>query len=168
MPGPTSKDQLVLEIEKERKALEEFLSTLTSDQILQPGILGSWSVKDVLAHLTEWEQMFLGWYQAGLRGQNPEKPAPGYKWSQLPQLNQQIYEKYHDQSLRDVQKSFRSSYRKMLKTIQGISEKELFTRGHFAWTEKNALVAYIIPNTSSHCRWARTEMYKGMRGREKR
>ena len=41
MPGPTSKDQLVLEIEKERKALEEFLSTLTSDQILQPGILGS-------------------------------------------------------------------------------------------------------------------------------
>lgn len=168
MPRPTTKNQLLLEIEKERNALEEFLSLLTPDQMIQPGALGPWSVKDVLAHLTEWEQMFLAWYKAGLRGQTPEKPAPGYKWSQLPQLNQQIYEKHRDRSLQYVQKQFRSSYRQILKAIRGISEEDLFTPGRFLWTEKHPIVAYIIPNTSSHYRWARTELRKGMKARGKK
>ena len=168
MPGPTSKDQLVLEIEKERKALEEFLSTLTSDQILQPGILGSWSVKDVLAHLTEWEQMFLGWYKAGLRGKLPEKPAPGFKWNQLPELNQQIYERYCNQSLQEVQKQFRASYRQVMKTLQGLGEEDLFTPSRFAWTEKHTLLDFILPNTSSHYRWARSEMQKAMKKKKKK
>jgi hypothetical protein len=50
---------------------------------MQPGIVGEWSAKDVLAHLTEWEQMVLGWYHAGLAGETPALPAPGFKWSEL-------------------------------------------------------------------------------------
>jgi hypothetical protein len=155
------------EIDKERNALEKFLSTLTLDEMVQPNALGPWSVKDVMAHLLEWEQMFLSWHKTGLKGKVLEKPAPGFKWNQLPQLNQQIYEKYCDQSLQDVQKQFRASYRQIMKTLHGIPEEDLFRRGHFAWTEKNALLAYILPNTSSHYRWARTEIQKGMKKTKK-
>jgi hypothetical protein len=167
MPKPTTKEQLLKEIENERAALEEFLIGLTPQEMIQPGTLGPWSVKDVLAHLTEWEQMFLGWHKAGLKGKIAEKPAPGFKWNQLPQLNQQIYEKYCDQSLLDVQKQFRASYRQIMKTIQGLDEADLFKSGRFAWTEKHAIVTFILPNTSSHYRWARTEMQKGMRKKKK-
>lgn len=163
MPRPTTKKQLLEEIEKERAALEEFLSVLTPDDMTKTGALGPWSAKDVIAHLLEWEQMFLGWYKAGLKGKIAEKPAPGFKWNQLPQLNQQIYEKYCDQSLEEVQKGFRTSYRQLMKTLESIEEDDLFKSGHFAWTEKHALVSFIVPNTSSHYRWARTEMQKGMR-----
>jgi hypothetical protein len=163
MPKPTTKEQLLKEIEKERNALEEFLSGLSAEEAIRPGALGPWSAKDVMAHLLEWEQMFLGWHKAGLKGKMPEKPAPGFKWNQLPQLNQQIYEKYSARSLREVQKLFRASYRQMLKMIQGFSEQDLFTPGRFAWTEKHSLLAFITPNTSSHYRWARTEMQKAMK-----
>jgi hypothetical protein len=116
-----------------------------------------------MAHLLEWEQMFLGWYKAGLRGKLPEKPAPGFKWNQLPRLNQKIYEKYCDQSLQEVQRQFRLSYRQIMKTLQGLSEEDLFLPSRFAWTEKHTLLGFILPNTSSHYHWARTEMQKRMK-----
>ena len=163
MSKPTTKEDMIADIERERSALEEFLSTLTPDEMTRPGALGSWSVKDVIAHLVEWEQMFLGWYQAGLKGKVAEKPAPGFKWSQLPQLNQQIYEKYCDKSLADVQKKFRASYRQIMKTIETLGEEDLFKSGRFAWTEKHPLVSFILPNTSSHYHWARAGMSKGMK-----
>ena len=167
MPKPTSKEQMLEEIDKERNALEEFLLTLTPDEKLQPDALGAWSVKDVMAHLLEWEQMFLGWYKAGLRGKLPEKPAPGFKWNQLPALNQQIYEKYCNQSLHEVQRQFRASYRQIMKTLHGLREEDIFMPKRFAWTEKHALLAFILPNTSSHYRWARTEMQKGMKKKKR-
>jgi hypothetical protein len=47
--------------------------------MVQADKLGQWSVKDTLAHLYEWKQMFFTWYESGLRGENPVLPAPGYK-----------------------------------------------------------------------------------------
>jgi hypothetical protein len=44
-----------------------------------------------------------------------------------------------------------------------MSEAELFTPGRYAWTGTNALFAYIVPNTSSHYRWARQAIVKGLR-----
>jgi hypothetical protein len=68
----------------------------------EPGIVGEWSVKDVLAHLYEWEQMVLRWLAAGKRGETPEVPAEGYKWNQLPALNEEIWLKYKDLPLDEI------------------------------------------------------------------
>jgi hypothetical protein len=29
--------------------------------MLQSGVWGEWSLKDLLVHLVEWERMFMGW-----------------------------------------------------------------------------------------------------------
>jgi uncharacterized protein (TIGR03083 family) len=168
MPRPTSKDDLLTAIDQERSALEELLETLTPAQMTEPGLVGDWSAKDVLAHLFEWEQMVLGWHQAGLRGETPELPAPGFKWSQTPQLNQQIYEKHRERPLDEVLELFRASHQEILATIQGLSNEELFTSGHYAWTKKNTLGTYMVSATSSHYLWARKEIRKGLRAKAKK
>ena len=167
MPRPTSKDDLLIAIDKERPALEELLETLAPAQMTEPGLVGDWSAKDVLAHLFEWEQMVLGWHQAGLRGEIPELPAPGFKWSQTPQLNQQIYEKHRERPLDEVLELFRASHQEILATIQGLSNEELFTSGRYAWTKKNTLGTYMVSATSSHYLWARKEIRKGLRAKAK-
>ena len=68
VPRPTSKNDLLATIDKERGALEVFLESLAPELMVEPGVVGEWPVKDVLAHLIEWEQMTLGWYRAGLVG----------------------------------------------------------------------------------------------------
>ncbi|MDY7079609.1 MAG: ClbS/DfsB family four-helix bundle protein [Chloroflexota bacterium] len=166
MPRPASKLDLLAAIEKERGALEMLLETLTPEQMTEPGIVGEWSVKDVLAHLIEWEQMCLGWHAAGLRGETPELPAPGFKWNQTPQLNQHIYEKHRERPLDEVLEQFQASHREILEVIQGLSNEKLFTTGHFAWTKKNTLGTYMVSATSSHYLWARKEIRKGFRAKE--
>lgn len=161
MSKPITKDQIIETAQKERNALEELLNGLTSDQMTQPNVVGDWSAKDVLGHLIEWEQMVMKWYDAGVKGKTPAVPSEEYNWGQLPQLNHVIYLKYRDRSLADIQKDFKASYNKIMKTIQAISEKELFTRGHYTWSRNNTLAAYFVSGTSSHYRWARTALRKG-------
>ena len=117
----------------------------------------------MLAHLIEWEQMCLGWYRAGLRGEVPDLPAPGFKWNQTPQLDQQIYEKHRDRALEDVLQQFASSFREIHGVIQALSNEELFTPGRYAWTKDLTLGAYMTSATSSHYLWAWKEIRKGFR-----
>jgi len=163
MPRPTTKKRLLETIEVEQKALEQFLAGLSPAQMTQPGAIGEWSIKDVWAHLLEWHHMVLRWHSAGLQGKVPVTPSEEFNWAQWPQLNQQIYEKHRDRSLADVQKEFKSTYKKMVSTIQGLSEEDLFTRGRYAWTKNNTLGAYFVSSTSSHCHWARITMKKGLK-----
>src|SRR5512138_3548096 len=139
MPRPTTKKQLLETIEVEQKALDQLLAELTPAQMTRLGIVGEWSVKDVLAHLFEWQQMVLRWYSTGLQGKAPAIPAEGMNWAQLPQLNQQIYEKHCHRSLADIRKEFKASHQKCVSTIQGLSEENLFTRGRYAWTKSSTL-----------------------------
>lgn len=163
MPRPTSKTDLLAAISQERGSLEAILETLPPERMVEPGVVGEWSVKDVLAHLVEWEQMVLGWYRAGLRGEVPELPAPGYKWSQIPQINQMIYEKHRDRPLDQVMEQFQTSHREILGVIQKLSDEELFTAGRYTWTRKNAMGTNFVSATSSHYLWARKEIRKGLK-----
>ena len=165
MPRPTSKQDLLVAIEKERGALEALLETLTPSEMTTPGIMGEWAIKDVLSHLIEWEQMCLGWYRAGLRGETPSLPTPDYKWNQTPQLNQHIFEKYRDRPLDDVIEQFHTSHREILGVIQELSNEQLFTTNQYAWTKKNTLGTYMVSATSSHYLWAKKEIRKGLKAK---
>ncbi|MFN2323278.1 MAG: ClbS/DfsB family four-helix bundle protein [Trueperaceae bacterium] len=158
MPRPTSKRDLLAAIEHERAKLDAALDVVAPERMLEPGVVGEWSVKDVLAHLYEWEQMALGWYRAGLIGEVPELPAPGYTWRATPQLNRAIFEKHRDRPLDEVMVAFHASRREILGVIESLSDEDLFTSGRFAWTRKNALGAYFVSATSSHYLWARTRI----------
>ena len=163
MPRPQTKSQILTESRKEYEALERFLSSLSPEEMLEPGMLGEWSVKDVLAHLYEWEQMVLGWLAAGQSGETPHVPAEGYKWSQLPALNDEIREKHSARSLDEMMKMYHESYKQIMETIDNLSEETLFIPGLYPWMNKNTLAAYFVSCTSSHYRWARVEIRKGLK-----
>lgn len=163
MPKPATKNQIIESAQRERDALEELLASLTSEQMTASGKIGEWAIKDVLSHLTEWEGMVVKWYEAGVKGKTPAVPSEEYNWAQLPQLNHAIFLKHHEKSLAEVQKDFKASYKKIMKTIQSIPEKELFTRRRYNWTNNNLLAAYFVSATSSHYRWARTEIKKSIK-----
>jgi hypothetical protein len=150
-------------VQTERKRLEQNLALLSHEQMNRPEVIGEWSVKDILAHLTDWEQRFIGWYQAGLRGEVPEIPAPGIGWDQLDFLNQRIYEKYRERPLEDVLREFNESYDQVLAIIENISEKEIFTIGSYAWLGENNMVEVILANTANHYQWAKRHIRKWLK-----
>lgn len=164
MPRPKSKPQLLAAMQTERAALEQALAPLTPEQLTRVSRTTRCSIKDVLAHIWEWEQMCLAWYREGLKGNTPALPAEGFNWAQLPALNKIIFDKHHERPLAEVQQGFNRSYRQMLKTVMALNDDDLFTVGRFAWTKKNTLGAYFISATSSHYMWARKEVRKCLKG----
>ena len=167
MARPNNKTDLLVAIENDWGALNKCLESFTPQEMIEPDIVGYWSVKDVLAHLSAWEGMCLGWYQTGVRGETPQLPSPGFKWNQITELNQQIYEEHQDDTLEEVLEIFRESSREILDLIRELSNEQLFTAGHYAWTKKNTLGTYLVSNTSSHYAWARKEIKKGFKVKNK-
>jgi hypothetical protein len=128
MPRPTTKDELLEQIHTERRLLEETIAKINKRDMIKRGVTDEgWSVKDMLTHLVEWEQMFLRGYRAGLRGEVPHTPAPGMRWSwaDMAILNRRIFEKHRRRRLDDVMADFRKSHKQAVKAAQSIAEEDL-------------------------------------------
>lgn len=167
MSRPTSKDQLLSQAQEEYAALIRELDALTDAQKIAPDTVGAWSVKDVLAHLTEWMRMVLRWYEAGTRGETPITPGEGYTWQQIPALNQRIYEQYRDTPLDEINAGFHSAYHAVMDALAQISNDVLFTPKVYPWTKTTTLGSYFTSATSSHYAWARKEIRKGIKAKQK-
>ncbi len=144
--------------ETEHRLLLNTIARLTPDQFLEPGVTGEWSAKDLLAHLTAWEQMFLSWYRAGMRGETPHTPAEGltWKWADLHLLNERIFQAHRDETSVEVLEKFEASYHETLDEIGRMEENDLHDTTRFAWMRGGRLSGYIKANTYNHYKWANT------------
>jgi hypothetical protein len=153
MPKPESKQELLESIHHERQLLEKSFRDLSDTDMTLPGACGNWSVKDILAHLVDWEQRGLSWYRAGLRGEVPKPPDEHFNWGQLPALNHAIYLQHKDQSLSDILHQFQISFQENMAAIHAMTEEELYAPNFYPWTGKHTLGTYVNANTAAHYRW---------------
>jgi hypothetical protein len=165
MAKQTRKAQILNDIHAERRRLEKKLSRLSPEEMLVPGVTGTWSVKDILAHLTAWESLFLDWYSAGLRGATPEISPVGMSRTTIDSLNQRIYEQNQARSLTDVIEGFHASYQEILAAVEEMPEADLFAHGRLAWTGRLSLADYITGNTCNHYAWANSQITRWVKKR---
>ena len=163
------KQELLSEIQRERAALDDTLAQLTPRHMTRAGVTrGGWSVKDILAHLVEWQQMNLDWYAAGLRGEKPAMPALGFTLRELPRLNEMIYRKHHRRSLQAVLRDYESYHERVVALIEALPDDDLVTLGRFSWTGPSwALSDYLRASTAAHYLWARTRIHRWWRAQRK-
>jgi uncharacterized protein (TIGR03083 family) len=109
-------------IQAEQSRLETLLTSLDEATITRPGVIGNWSIKVILAHLTWWEQQALG----VLRGE-PDIYRPDIEpWeTTLQRVNAQTYEANRDRPLAEILREWRASHQQMLQAIEALSEDAL-------------------------------------------
>jgi len=150
-----SKQALLADLKTEHDALCARLCEIPTAQYREPGVWGDgWTLCDLVAHLAEWQFMFLSWYADGLRGATPDLPAPGYKWNETPRLNRSIWLKHRMRSPAAVRADFDAGYNRILDLVTTLSAEKLLAPGQFEWTGKHPLAAYLGPNSASHYRFA--------------
>lgn len=151
----SSKGQLLTDLRLQHDRLALILDGISDRDQRKPGLWGDgWSVADLVAHLAAWQRMFLGWHAAGLRGEVPAMPAPGYKWNETPRLNRAMQKKHARRAPGESRSDFESGYRRILALASALSPTCLLTAGRFAWTGRNPLSTYLTANTASHYRFA--------------
>ncbi len=154
MGRPQTKSELLHAAHAEFDRLWSVVATVRTEDRARPGVCETWSLKDVLAHLDAWHEMFLKWEAAGSRGEKPPMPASGFSWAETPALNEAIYQRCKTDEWDDVVKRLHDSHAKVLTRLEAYDEDDLFTKKRFAWTKSTSVASYAISATSSHYSWA--------------
>lgn len=163
------RQELLAAIERERIALNEALAVLSPRDMTKAGVTnGGWSVKDILAHVVEWQAMNLEWYAAGIRGEKPAMPAPGFTLRELPRLNQLIFHKHHRRPLPAVQADYHAYHNRIVTLIESLQDADLVTLNRFRWTGPSwTLSDYLRASTVAHYLWARTRIRRWWKAQAK-
>jgi hypothetical protein len=126
--------------------LELLISRLTVAQMNQPGAVGVWSVKDVLAHIAFWERYALRIVKAARCGEEPEFDAEDSTESR----NASVVAQYYLAPMGAVIASWNSAREDLLEQIAGLSEADLNDPERFPWSEGLPLLTRIAANSYKH------------------
>jgi hypothetical protein len=118
------RQQLLKRLETAWTAIKESYASLTDSQLTEPGVMGDWSVKDMLAHVTTWEEEALRYLPLIIKGETP----PRYiQYGGIDAFNAQMTEQKRDLALSDVLRQLDETHRRLIDYLQSVPE-EHFTR----------------------------------------
>jgi hypothetical protein len=160
-----TKTRIIKLLEIERNRLIDTLDRLTTEEFMKPGVVGTWSVKDVPAHLAHWEAGMPHWLQTARKRQAVTGPEKGLTWEQMTEFNQRIFEAHRDESLVKVMSYFHNTYADFMIMVEDMPEDELLTNGYHSFTEKKAVYDWLS-QYAAHDRWAKTKIRAWMKARK--
>src|SRR5437899_4018286 len=119
--------------------LELLLARLSVEQMNQPGAVGVWSVKDVLAHIAYWEQYTTGILAAVARGEAPTLVAD----DETERRNASVIAQYYQRSLAAVISDWQQAREDLLEQLEYLSDQDLNDSDRFPWNNGRTLLERI-------------------------
>ncbi len=151
-----NKQYLLAKIRRERAQLDALLASLDDEAMLAPAREDAWTAKDILAHLTAWEQRLLRWLERWRETGDPDRPEIGVTWDGFDTLNERDYTAAKEKSVADVRKEAGESYEAVVRALGELSEDELAT--HPEMPDGPSWSWIIGANTYRHYQPHREEM----------
>lgn len=164
MPPEKTKKRILQMLNTERKRLEQNLASLTPEEMHIPGVVGEWSIKDILAHLADWEAHMPIWMDAARSGDPVAEVEVGLSWKQFDEFNQRIFKRHKDEALIDVLAYFRSTHQEFMQMAEDMPEDEMLERGRYPFIGKGAVYDWLSAY-AAHDRWAKTHIRKWIKTR---
>ena len=152
MEEPLTKAELLNRLRTEHARLEQAMGQLTEAQLTQPGIIGTWSVKDMLPHIMHWEQFALGELEPAMRGERPAAPdAAGAEEDESDdEINARVVAQYQDVPLSDVRAAFARSFQRVVAVVEALAEVEFTAESPVARVLGESVVDCLGNNTYDH------------------
>lgn len=117
-----NKSELLHWLQEQNQHWEALLDQIGEGRMEQPGVNGDWSMKDIIAHLTGWNQWLATRFQAALR--NEPEPSPPWP-AQLHEdddINAWIYQTNHERPLRDLLDETRQVNQQLASLVENLPD----------------------------------------------
>jgi len=145
-----TKSRLLEEIQIEHQRLEKTLAMVDEEQMLIPGVIDEWTIKDILAHITVWEQRMVRWLGEAMSGEEAHMLPDGMTWDDLDDWNEQTYQEHLHRPVEQVLADYELSYPQALKAAKEVPEQDLIDPDRFDWREGDPLWVMVAANTFWH------------------
>src|SRR5260370_41336099 len=105
-------------LQQARAQWEVLLGQMDEQRMLRPGIVGTWSVKDLIAHVS--------WYEREMVPVIRLRVFTGSPWWALPadERNAMIYQQNSHRPLREIVHEGQRSYTDLLEAVQSLSDED--------------------------------------------
>ncbi len=121
--------QLLNRIDTAWEALKASYVGLSDSELLEPGVTGTWSVRDIIAHVTWWEEEALTHLPRILEGKRPPKYSVTY--GGIDAFNAQMTEEKRNLSLSEVLKQRDETHSRLIDFIQSVPEDQIAQETRF-------------------------------------
>lgn len=115
-----NKNQLLQRIDKMWDALKASYSGLSATEMIEPKVMGTWSIKDIIAHVTWWEEESLTHLPRMLAGGKPPKYSTQY--GGIDAFNAQKHEEKKKLSIDTVLQQRDETHRRLIDFVQQVPE----------------------------------------------
>jgi hypothetical protein len=116
------KPQLLKRLDKAWAEFKGSYAGLPDSRLTEPGVTGAWSVRDILAHVTTWEEEALKYLPLILKGGKP--PRYSLNYGGIDAFNAQMTERKRGLSLSEVLSQLDETHRRLVRFIQSAPEDQ--------------------------------------------
>jgi hypothetical protein len=117
-----NRSQLLKRLDKAWETLKGSYAELSDSDLMEPGVTGTWSVRDTIAHVTWWEEEALTYLPVILGGGTP--PRYSVTYGGIDAFNAQMAEQRKDLSLLEVLQQRDDVHRRLIDFIQSVPEEQ--------------------------------------------
>jgi hypothetical protein len=123
------RQQLLKQLDKAWAAIKESYTGLSDSQLTEPGVTGHWSVKDILAHVTTWEEETLKYLPLISKGGKPARYS--LRYGGIDTFNAQMAKQKRGLSLPDVLTQLDETHRRLVDYVQSLPEEQFMRETRF-------------------------------------
>ena len=121
--------QLLKRVDRAWQGLLASYAGLSEAELMQPGVTGDWSVKEIIAHVTWWEEEALTHLPVILDGGRP--PRYSVQYGGIDAFNALMAERKAGLSLSEVLEARDETHRRLVEFLQTVPESELVRETRF-------------------------------------
>ncbi len=148
MPPRMTKTRLLEFMRTERAGWEALLAEVGEERMVEAGVDGDWSVKDILAHVTYWEQDTVRILKAVARGETPQFSDV----DEVDALNAQAVARYQQRPPSAVIADSQRVHQELIQQVEALSEEDLTDPNRFEWMPDWTLWQVIAGESYWHYR----------------
>ncbi len=121
--GPVSREKVLQRLARAWDSLVESYAGLSAGDLMEPGVTGAWSVRDIIAHVTWWEEEALTHLPLVLAGGRP--PRYSVTYGGIDAFNAKMTAQRRGLSLADVLRRRDDVHRRLIAYLEGVPEDQL-------------------------------------------
>jgi hypothetical protein len=114
------KDETLAEIDTAWKALQDTLARVPRGWIEEPGVVERWSVKDLIGHVTTWENEAI----KSLRAYTAQGDVEALAWPDVDALNERTVAAKRNNALTDMRLDSDETHRRLIQLVKALSPDE--------------------------------------------
>jgi hypothetical protein len=141
---PTRHD-ILARLQTEYDRLLATVARLTPEQMTTPGVTGTWSVKEILAHLIFWNMVAVRGVEAAQRGETLPHNRRGPDW-----INAGAVAHYRDRSVDEVISDFKRSFLEVTRTLENLPNSVFEPGSPVEVALKDSIAGTFDNNTTDH------------------